>query len=110
MRSSPRRDDRRRPSAALLEEMERAARDGDLAGARDKLEHVRGEAQAALDYLRTATKGGADANAIPVLVVDDDPVSSAQLGALAKAAGYEVRSAPNGREAWSCCNWRACPS
>ena len=47
--------------AALLEEMERAARDGDLAGARDKLEHVRGEAQAALDYLRTATKGGADA-------------------------------------------------
>src|SRR5216684_749042 len=39
-------------------------------------------------------------NAIPVLVVDDDPVASAQLGALAKAAGYEVRSAPNGREAW----------
>src|SRR5882672_7432292 len=47
--------------AALLEDMERAARDGDVAGARDKLEHVRGEAQAALDYLRTATKGGADA-------------------------------------------------
>jgi len=46
--------------AALLEEMERAARDGDLAGARDKLEHVRGEARAALDYLRTATKGGQD--------------------------------------------------
>ena len=46
--------------AALLEDMERAARDGDLAGARDKLEHVRGEAQAALDYLRTATKGGQD--------------------------------------------------
>jgi DNA-binding response OmpR family regulator len=40
------------------------------------------------------------ANAIPVLVVDDDLVSSAQLGALAKAAGYEVQSAPNGREAW----------
>lgn len=40
------------------------------------------------------------ANPIPVLVVDDDPVSSAQLGALAKAAGYEVQSAPNGREAW----------
>src|SRR5207249_3259050 len=39
-------------------------------------------------------------NLISVLVVDDDPVSSAQLGALAKAAGYEVRSAPNGREAW----------
>src|SRR6266436_2482460 len=47
--------------AALLEDMERAARDGDVAGARAKLEHVRGEAQAALDYLRTATKGGADA-------------------------------------------------
>ena len=47
--------------AALLEEMERAAYGGDLTGARDKLEHVRGEAQAALDYLRTATKGGGDA-------------------------------------------------
>ncbi|HYR99264.1 MAG TPA: response regulator, partial [Gemmatimonadales bacterium] len=44
--------------AALLEDMERAARDGDVAGACDKLVHVRGEAQAALDYLRTATKGG----------------------------------------------------
>src|SRR5437867_2223676 len=33
--------------AALLEDMERAARDGDVAGACDKLEHVRGEAQAA---------------------------------------------------------------
>ncbi len=44
--------------AALLEEMERAARDGDLATARDKLQHVRGEAQAVLDDLRTATKGG----------------------------------------------------
>ena len=39
-------------------------------------------------------------NLIPVMVVDDDPVSSAQLGALAKAAGYEVRGAPNGKEAW----------
>jgi len=47
--------------AALLEDMERAARDGDLAGARDKLEHVRGEARAVLDYLRRATKGGQDA-------------------------------------------------
>ena len=46
--------------AALLEDMERAARDGDLAGARDKLEHARGEARAVLDYLRTATKGGQD--------------------------------------------------
>src|SRR2546428_7809130 len=40
------------------------------------------------------------ANPIPVLVVDDDGVSSAQLGALAKAAGYDVKSAYDGREAW----------
>src|SRR6266568_3284714 len=40
------------------------------------------------------------ANAIPVLVVDDDAVSSSQLGALAKAAGYEVKTATNGSEAW----------
>ena len=46
--------------AALLEDMERAAQDGDVAGACDKLEHVRGEAQAALEYLQTATKGGQD--------------------------------------------------
>ena len=39
-------------------------------------------------------------NAIPVLVVEDDAVSSSQLGALAKAAGYDVRTAINGREAW----------
>src|SRR6266513_1408557 len=39
-------------------------------------------------------------NEIPVLVVDDDAVSSSQLGALAKAAGYEVKTATNGREAW----------
>src|SRR5205823_7343637 len=39
-------------------------------------------------------------NAIPVLVVDDDAVSSSQLGALAKAAGYDVKTAFNGREAW----------
>ena len=39
-------------------------------------------------------------NAIPVLVVDDDAVSSSQLGALARAAGYEVKTAHNGREAW----------
>ncbi|HKW41474.1 MAG TPA: response regulator [Gemmatimonadales bacterium] len=47
-----------RSLAALLEQMETAARTGDLAAARDKLEPVRGEAQAALDYLRTVTKGG----------------------------------------------------
>lgn len=39
-------------------------------------------------------------NAIPVLVVDDDPVSRAQFGALAQAAGYQVNVAVNGREAW----------
>ena len=39
-------------------------------------------------------------SAIPVLVVDDDPVSSAQFGALARAAGYNVSLAQNGREAW----------
>jgi len=46
--------------AALLEETERAAQGGDVAGARDKLEHIQGEAQVVLDYIRTATKGGAD--------------------------------------------------
>ena len=40
------------------------------------------------------------ANLISVMVVDDDPVASAQLGALAKAAGYDVQTAPNGRQAW----------
>src|SRR2546423_15182972 len=40
------------------------------------------------------------ANAIPVLVVDDYDVSSPQPGALAKAAGYDVKTAFNGREAW----------
>src|SRR6266702_1878144 len=44
--------------------------------------------------------GGTMLSAISVLVVDDDPVSSAQLGALAQAAGYRVKIAPNGREAW----------
>jgi len=39
-------------------------------------------------------------NAISVLVVDDDPVSSAQLSAIAQAGGYEVKGAQNGREAW----------
>src|SRR2546427_11026082 len=40
------------------------------------------------------------AKAIPVLVVDDDAVSSAQLCALAKAAGYAPTAAADGREAW----------
>src|SRR6266516_269555 len=40
------------------------------------------------------------ARTIPVLVVDDDAVSSAQLCALAKAAGYAPTGAANGREAW----------
>src|SRR2546423_434563 len=50
--------------------------------------------------LRRRGKAAGMVNAIPVLVVDDDAVSSAQLGALAKAAGYDVKSAFNGREAW----------
>ena len=37
---------------------------------------------------------------VSVLVVDDDPVSSNQLSALAKAAGYAVHMVGNGREAW----------
>src|SRR5205807_686576 len=46
--------------AALLEQIEAAARDGDVARARDKLESVRREAQEALDYLQTTGKGGGD--------------------------------------------------
>ena len=46
--------------AALLEQIEAAGRDGDVARARDKLESVRREAQAALDYLQTTGKGGGD--------------------------------------------------
>lgn len=38
--------------------------------------------------------------AIPVLVVEDDPVAGAQLGAIAGAAGYDVKQVPHGREAW----------
>src|SRR4029077_9256598 len=37
---------------------------------------------------------------VPVLVVDDDPVSGGQLSAVAQAAGYSVRVVYNGREAW----------
>jgi CheY-like chemotaxis protein len=40
------------------------------------------------------------ANPISVLVVEDDAVSSAQLGAIVKAGGYDVKGAQNGREAW----------
>ena len=46
--------------AALLDQIETAARGGDVVGARDKLEEVRREAQAALDYLQTTVKGGGD--------------------------------------------------
>src|SRR5256714_12236587 len=49
----------RRP-AALLDQIEAAARDGDVTGARDKLEPVRSAAQAALQYLQTTVKGGRD--------------------------------------------------
>jgi len=47
--------------AAVLADMEAAARDGDVARARDGLEHVQDEANAALAYLRTATDGRHDA-------------------------------------------------
>src|SRR5437588_12666405 len=40
------------------------------------------------------------ASAVSLLVVDDDPVARAQLSALLRAAGYEVRLAQHGREAW----------
>jgi len=49
-----------RALATLLEQIEAAARDGDVAGARDKLESVRTEASAALAYLQTTVKGGRD--------------------------------------------------
>ena len=47
-----------RALAALLEQIEGAARDGDVAGARDAMERVRSEAHAARDYLETTMKGG----------------------------------------------------
>jgi phosphoserine phosphatase RsbU/P len=37
---------------------------------------------------------------VPVLIVDDDAVSGAQLSAVARAAGYSVSAVYNGREAW----------
>src|SRR2546428_4012906 len=40
------------------------------------------------------------AKTIPVLVVDDDAVSSGELCARAKAAGYAPTAAADGREAW----------
>jgi len=49
-----------RSLAALLEQIESAARAGDVSRARDAMEPVRREAQAALDYLHTAVKGGRD--------------------------------------------------
>ncbi|PYP56385.1 MAG: hypothetical protein DMD44_12470 [Gemmatimonadetes bacterium] len=46
--------------AALLDQIEAAARGGDVPGARDKLQGVRAEAQTALAYLQTTVKGGGD--------------------------------------------------
>jgi HPt (histidine-containing phosphotransfer) domain-containing protein len=46
--------------ATLLQEMEAAGQDGDVAGARTRLDRVREAARAAVDYLRSATKGGED--------------------------------------------------
>jgi phosphoserine phosphatase RsbU/P len=40
------------------------------------------------------------AKAITVLVADDDDVASAQFAAVAQAAGYDVKTVRNGREAW----------
>jgi two-component system sensor histidine kinase/response regulator len=49
-----------RDLAALLEQIESAARDGDVSRAREAMEPVRREAQAALAYLQTTVKGGTD--------------------------------------------------
>ena len=49
-----------RSLAALLEQIEGAAREGDVARARAAMERVRAEAHAALDYLETTGKGGGD--------------------------------------------------
>src|SRR5881392_2314666 len=46
--------------AALLDQIEGAAREGDVARARAAMERLRAEAQAALDYLETTVKGGGD--------------------------------------------------
>jgi HPt (histidine-containing phosphotransfer) domain-containing protein len=46
--------------AALLDQIEGAAREGDVSRAREAMERVRREAQAALDYLQTTAKGGGD--------------------------------------------------
>jgi HPt (histidine-containing phosphotransfer) domain-containing protein len=43
---------------ARLAELEAIAQSGDVAGARDRLEHVRHEANVALDYLRRTKEGG----------------------------------------------------
>ncbi len=50
-----------RDLAALLQEMETAGRDGDLAAARARLERVQTAARLAVEYLRNATKGNHDA-------------------------------------------------
>src|SRR5207302_2787724 len=49
---------------------------------------------------RDVTVDPGAASAVSLLVVDDDPVARAQLSALLRAAGYEVRLAEHGREAW----------
>jgi DNA-binding response OmpR family regulator len=40
------------------------------------------------------------ADAVAVLVADDDPVARTQLGALVGAAGFAVTAVADGREAW----------
>ncbi len=49
-----------RSLAALLQEIEAAAQQGDLEAARARIEPVKSEARAALEYLRTAQKGDSD--------------------------------------------------
>ncbi|MEO8200632.1 MAG: response regulator [Gemmatimonadota bacterium] len=44
-----------------------------------------------------------------VLIVDDDPVSSAKLAAVCRAAGYQVDTALNGELAWSAIQLRTYP-
>lgn len=38
---------------------------------------------------------------VPLLVVDDDPVSAAKLAAVAQAGGYTVQTAADGAAAWA---------
>jgi DNA-binding response OmpR family regulator len=56
--------------------------------------------QRELTGVGVAAQEGLPAGPISVLVVDDDPVTSAMLSALLSGAGYAVSTAANGQEAW----------